>query len=219
MLLFFGGTFDPPHRGHLLCAQAAAAELGADRVQWVPTATPPHRGNSSLTAAEDRARMVELAIGQRSGWSVNRLELERAADGRPSYTWDSLEQMRRQIGPDEPICLLLGADQFGALSNWHRAADIPSLAHLAVLPRPGSPMVAAAHLQGCRVVQSATELHECSHGLLFVLTTSPRLDIAASDIRTSLADGQSPGDLSPAVLDYIRRRGLYGWTENVSDSD
>lgn len=204
----FGGTFDPVHLGHLRPALEVAEALAVSELRMMPARIPPHRGDPGASA-DDRVAMLERALAGQDRLVMDRRELER--DG-PSYTVDTLASLREEF-PDRPLALVVGEDAFAGFSQWHRWQDIPGLAHLVVMTRPGAPRVLDAALEDlcarCRVDEAAT-LHGAPAGGLLALPVTP-LDIAASRIRALLAAGRDPRWLLPGpVLDYIRERGLYG---------
>ncbi|WP_157722848.1 nicotinate-nucleotide adenylyltransferase, partial [Stenotrophomonas pictorum] len=138
--LLYGGTFDPVHNGHLAIARCARDEL-ASPVRLMPAADPPHRAPPGADAAQ-RAAMLELAIAGEPGLSVDLRELVRAKEhpGVPSWTVDTLRQLRAQIGASQPVALLIGADSLLGLPEWHEWERLLELAHLVVADRPGSPL-------------------------------------------------------------------------------
>ncbi|MFT4249465.1 MAG: nicotinate-nucleotide adenylyltransferase, partial [Pseudomonas sp.] len=140
--LYYGGTFDPVHDGHLAIARAARDELGV-AVSLIPAADPPHRAPPGADAAQ-RTRMLELALVGETGLVLDRRELERAAHSdQPSYTIDTLAGLRDELGADVPIAWLLGADSLLSLERWHRWRELSGLAHLVVAERPGAALDAA----------------------------------------------------------------------------
>ncbi|UUF00245.1 nicotinate-nucleotide adenylyltransferase [Xanthomonas hortorum] len=212
--LYYGGTFDPIHLGHLAIARAARDELGA-RVHLVPAADPPHRTAPGATAAQ-RARMLELALADTPGLVLDTRELRRASQGgAPSYTVDTLRELRDELGPATPIAWLLGADAFVGLSNWHRWEALFELAHFVVAERPGVPLDLADMPQLAQAVQgrwaaSASELGAAPAGRLWRLHQSLRGE-SASAVRSRIATG---GDwqvlVPPSVAAFIARECLYG---------
>jgi nicotinate-nucleotide adenylyltransferase len=210
--LLLGGTFDPVHEGHLALARTAADAFGAV-VRLLPSAVPPHRATPHATA-EQRAAMLRLATAGDPRLAVDTRELARAGS---SYTVDTLEALRLELGPGAPIGLLLGADAFLGLSAWHRWQRIPELAHLVVVTRPGSRLDALpdaldralrAHWTGHR-----DRLREQPAGLVHQLEMEPH-PASATAIRRALATG-TPGvpGLPPSVLAYIAEQGLYGTSD------
>ena len=205
MIGILGGTFDPIHYGHLRPAQEASQKLGLSELRLLPTGQPPHRPPPQANA-QQRLAMVELAIRDLPGLRVDDRELHRAG---PSYTVHTLESLRAEF-PTTPLCLLIGADQFGSFESWHRWQDIPDLAHIVVLSRPGitsSPLPRWARARESKDYQS---LHEALAGRLVFLPVSPQ-DISATLIRTAIARGEPVAGLLPeTVLEYIQVNRIYG---------
>jgi nicotinate-nucleotide adenylyltransferase len=178
----FGGEFDPPHLGHLAVARVARDQLELDRLLVVPAGMPPHR-EASGTPGELRYRMAELAFEGEPRVEVSRMELDRAG---PSYTVDTL----RALSNDGELVLVVGADQAEDLMDgrWRASDEILRLAHLAVAPRGRS---LASY--GSDVTQ---------------LDMTP-VDLSSTGVRSEIAAGRGDGDVAPAVLELIRREGLY----------
>ena len=130
----FGGTFDPIHFGHLRLAEEMAAALGLSRVLFMPAGQPPHREVPHISAAH-RLEMVRRAIASNPFFAVDAREVQRA---QPSYTVESLTALRDELGPDQPMWLLLGADAFLGLAGWHHWQRLFGLANIAVVGRPGA---------------------------------------------------------------------------------
>lgn len=128
-----GGAFNPPHIGHLICAQEALVQLELDRVVFVPVGTAPHRELRPDPGADVRAELTELAIQGDDRFEVSRIELDREG---PSYTVDTLRALREE-SPDDELFLILGGDQAAALGRWHQPEEVLSLATLAVVERAG----------------------------------------------------------------------------------
>ncbi len=206
--VLYGGTFDPVHAGHLAVARAARDRLGAS-VRLVPAAVPPHRGPTAASAT-DRADLLALAIGDEPGLGVDTRELRR--DG-PSFTVDTLREVRSDMGPRAPLAWLVGADAFRGLAGWDRWQALFDLAHFVVAVRPGHdpddlPEELASACRG-RWTDEGAELSESPAGRLFRLELEPH-PAASSELRRRLAAGEDPGDwLPPAVAAEIARRGLY----------
>jgi len=214
LLLCYGGTFDPIHLGHLAIACAARDALGVP-VFFVPSADPPHRPPPGADAKQ-RARMIALAIAHVPGLRLDLRELQRATHSdAPSYTYDTLQELRRELGPQQPIAWLMGADSFIALPQWHRWQDLAELAHLVVAERPGSgleaalPPALAAWSEG-RWVRDASALSQRPAGGLWRLR-QPLREESASAVRAQIAAGGQWQKLLPApVADYIVTHRLYG---------
>lgn len=208
--VFYGGTFDPVHDGHLAVARAARDRLGCD-VLLMPAADPPHRAAPGADAAQ-RAHMLALAVAHEPRLGVDLRELQR--DGR-SYTVDTLRGMRAEFGEDAPIALLVGADSLLGLPGWHQWQALFALAHLVIADRPGSPLDGAlpAELDAAiagRWVDAPQALREAPGGCLFRLRQPPHPG-SATEIRHRIAAGGDwQGLLPAAVAGYIRQHGLYG---------
>nr|WP_228609087.1 nicotinate-nucleotide adenylyltransferase [Xanthomonas arboricola] len=212
--LYYGGTFDPVHLGHLAIACAARDELGA-LVHLVPAADPPHRPAPGATAAQ-RARMLELALADTPGLALDTRELQRASrDRAPSYTVDTLRALRAELGPTTPIAWLLGADAFMGLSSWHQWEDLFELAHFVIAARPGTPLDLADAPQLAAAVQGrwaarAGELGISPAGRLWSLQ-QPLRGESASAVRSRIAGGGDWQALLPtSVAAFIAHEGLYG---------
>jgi nicotinate-nucleotide adenylyltransferase len=202
-----GGTFDPVHFGHLRSALEVRDWLGLDELRLIPSARPPHRDRPGASA-EQRLEMVRLAVAGAQGLSVDDRELLRA---RPSYTVDTLESLRQEMGPAVGLYLILGWDAFCGLPSWYRWETLLELASLVVLQRPDYDLEAPEVLKDLMAARSVAGPagSQAPAGEILLLTQTP-LAISASLIRSLLAQGRSPRYLLPdAVLDYIEINGLY----------
>lgn len=200
-LAIFGGTFDPVHVGHLSVAWEASELLDAD-VHLMPTSVPPHRPPPAATALQ-RVAMLRAALQGQSRLMLDTRELKRSG---PSYTFDTLVELRAEVG-SRPLVLLLGADAFAGLPGWHRWQELFEVAHIGVLSRPGievaMPEALLRALDGRRV-QSAGALASQPAGKVFNLSVTP-LEISATHIRELLAAGRDPRYLLPEGLFDDRR--------------
>ncbi len=217
----FGGTFDPVHYGHLRLAQELGELLRLAEVRIIPAGTPPHRAAPQVTA-EQRLEMTRLAVAGNPLLAVDDREVRRSG---PGYTIDTLTELRRQLGPSRPLCLLLGADAFLELATWHRWHDLFGLAHLVIAHRPGFPPESwparmpepLAREYSARLLRQPFGVHLSPAGGI-VTQAIAALDISASMIRDSLTRGVSPRYLLPdPVLDYIGRNNLYV-TQEVNET-
>lgn len=208
--VFYGGTFDPVHDGHLAVARHARDALDAT-VRLMPAADPPHRDTPGASAVH-RARMLDLAVAGERGLAVDRRELQR--DGR-SYSIDTVRGIRDESGPDVPVALLIGADSLLDLPNWKDWQALFDVTHFIVAERPGStiddplPEPLQGFLAG-RWADSAASLHALPAGRVLRLR-QPLQPESATDVRRRIADGRPWGELvPPAVAAYIERHNLYG---------
>ena len=194
-IVFFGGTFDPPHEGHLALAEAVLSKGLADHVLFVPAWIPPHKIENGRSPFSDRLRMTELAVGERENMSVSGFEGER---GGVSYTVESLEILSA-ANPGNEYILLIGGDSLAQLHNWYRARDLAERFRILYCPRTGE-------------TPSRNELlkhwprHIAEKLLSGAVTDLPVSDLASTEIRKKFAEGEIPSGIPANVLDYIRRR-------------
>lgn len=191
----FGGTFDPPHFGHLALAAAARDELGLDKVLWVPAADPPHKQGRPITPAADRLAMVKAAIAGQTGFEVSRVDLDRPG---PHFTADMLALLARRY-PGAELVFVMGGDSLRDLPTWGRPQEIVARATLAVLRRPGD-----------RVDLPALEavLPGLTDKVVFI--DEPPMRHSGRAIRERAAAGQPlDGLVPPRVARLIAQRGLY----------
>ena len=193
-----GGTFDPIHRGHLAMARAASAARDLDRVLVVPAASPPHKSTVAATP-EERLEMVRLAT--RGEDRIEPCDIE-IARGGPSYTVDTLEELRRRH-PGAALSFIIGADSVGELPRWRDAPRILELAEILTVPRPG----ASARFTPELFPGVPPEILErCERNRLDVEPVA----VASRDIRRAVARGEPIDDVvPPAVAAYIRAHRLY----------
>jgi nicotinate-nucleotide adenylyltransferase len=213
--IHYGGTFDPVHLGHLAIARAARDQLQV-AVRLLPAADPPHRPAPGADANQ-RARMLELAIGDEPGLLLDRRELERAQrePALPSYTVDTLRELRAELGPRQPLAWLVGADSLLALPSWHEWESLFGLAHFVVADRPGSslerslPAPLAQALEG-RWAPHERDLLTNPAGRVLRLQ-APLRGESASAVRERIGSGGDWRALVPEpVADYIADHHLYG---------
>ncbi|HEV2485975.1 MAG TPA: nicotinate (nicotinamide) nucleotide adenylyltransferase [Terracidiphilus sp.] len=136
---FFGGSFDPPHLGHLAVARAARAALGLDTVLFAPVGAQPLKPVGSTASFDDRVAMTRLAIAGEPGFQISLADAPKPS-GVPNYTLETLQNLRKELPPECTLYCLMGADSFVGLQRWHRAAEIPFVAPLIVASRPGQPL-------------------------------------------------------------------------------
>lgn len=202
-----GGTFDPIHIGHLRGALEVAELLALDEVRLIPSARPPHRDAPQVTA-EQRLQLVRLAA---EGEPLLRVDDRELARTTPSWTIDTLESLRGELGVDDQLFLLLGWDAFCGLPSWQRWTELLQHCHVLVLQRPDADTEAPEALRDLLAARSVNEpaaLCGPAGQIAFVWQTP--LAVSATDIRRRLATGRSVRFLLPdAVLHYIDAHGLY----------
>jgi nicotinate-nucleotide adenylyltransferase len=180
----FGGTFDPPHIGHLVVAQDVVEALGLDRLLFVPAGVPPHKTDREISPPGIRLEMVLAMAAGNDRFGVSQVELSREG---PSYTVDTLTHYRKQ-NPDAEIFFVMGADQATALDTWQEPGRVVALATLVVMDRAGAGVPPG--------------------GFLSVPVT--RVDISATEIRKRVLDGRSIQYLVPeGVRQIIESNRLY----------
>lgn len=203
----FGGTFDPIHIGHLRLALELKQQLALSEMHLLPCYLPPHRATPGASAAQ-RVAMLELALQGCRELMLDTRELRR---DKPSYTVDTLTEVRAELGKDTSLSLCMGMDSFCTLDRWHEWQQLIRLAHIVVVERPGYsvPLVGPVAELVRRHGAGPQMLHSAAMGA--VVITAPRaLAISATDIRTQLRAGVSPQFLVPdAVLNYIEAEQLY----------
>lgn len=185
-----GGTFDPPHLGHIAIASAVRDALDLDEVLLVVANEPWQKvGRQSISPAADRLAMVQAAVDGHRGLRASSIEIDR---GGPSYTVDTLTELH-DAEPDRALFLILGADAADLLDTWVRPEELAALATLVIVDRPG---VAPG---------------DVPNGWSMVHVEGPGSEVSSSMVRDAIASGRAVEDLVPAaVLTQIRRRGLYG---------
>lgn len=197
----FGGTFDPPHLGHLILAMEACGQLNLDRLLWVVTPDPPHKKGQSISPVKLRLRLIKAAIGDDPFFEVSRIELERPA---PQYAVDTIGELREQF-PGSELIYLMGGDSLHDLYEWHQPKLLVSLADgIGVMRRPGD-------LVDMTVLEQ--QLPGISAKLAFV--DAPLLEISSRQIRERVKAGKPfRYYLPPAVYEQILALDLYRDSEN-----
>jgi len=186
----FGGTFDPPHLGHLALAECARDQLALERVLFVPAGTPPHKRRAGRSSAARRVAMTRIAVRGNRAFRVSLVEVRRRG---PSFTVDTLRELAQRF-PRSQWFLLLGADSLADFANWHRPREILELATLVVAARPGVPRRGGPR-RGVRWLENFA------------------VDISSSAIRARARAGRPVRYLVPdAVATYIARHRVYAGT-------
>ena len=204
----FGGTFDPVHIGHLRTAMELRDLLHLEEMRLVPCANPYHREATTATS-DQRLAMLRLAVADNPALTVDERELHREG---PSYTFDTLVEVREELGSDIPIMLCMGMDSLISLASWHNWESLVELAHIVAACRPGfelSAKGAVTELVKQRQVESIRLLHEQPCGGILIKTMT-LLPISATELREAVREGHSLKYLVPdSIAAYIREQGLY----------
>lgn len=208
----FGGTFDPIHLGHLRLATELAEAFKLDQVVFIPAGLPYHRGRDAHATAEQRLTMVKLAVQRDSRFDVDERELKRSG---PTYTYDTLAEIRAERGPEMPLVFLAGSDTFAGIEKWHRWQELFGLAHFAVAVRGGDEEW-QSHGPGAfpretwpYVTLDPREMRGAPAGKVMTFSMTP-LSISSTAIRNLVREGSSIRYLTPdPVAEYVRAHKLY----------
>jgi nicotinate-nucleotide adenylyltransferase len=194
-----GGSFDPPHLGHLHAARAALEAFGLDELLLVPAARPPHKPGRRLAEGHHRVALLELLAAGDPRLRVDARELDRPG---PSYTVQTLRELREEA-PGE-LYLVLGTDNLPGLPSWREVEAVLTLARPVVVQREEVPERVLEAVEGRLAPELVERLREG-------LVTLPPVEASSTGIRGALEGGEAPGEeLPPALRDYIREHGLYG---------
>lgn len=199
----FGGTFDPPHLGHLILASEAHFQLELTRLLWTLTPDPPHKQDQLITPVEHRLAMVNLAIEDNPSFELSRLDLDRPG---PHYTLDTMQILAKQ-NPDAEIVPIIGGDSLQDLPTWHRPKELVYAAHwIGVMRRPGEPT---------NLEELERELPGISSKVHYV--DAPLLEIASREVRSRIANGEPFRYYLPRpVYQYINEHKLYHQPQAVN---
>ena len=216
MIGLLGGTFNPIHFGHLRMAQELADILSFDEVRFIPSANPPHKPPPLVNAAH-RAAMVRLGIANNPTFTVDERELQRT---NVSYTIDTLQSLRDELGNEKSLVLLMGSDAFAKFNTWHRWEEIIQQCHITLVQRPLTsqyaenakkellPKILETFLHN-HYTENGEDLHEFPAGFITMQQVTA-LDISSTAIRHALQQKNSVRYLMPDnVIDYIHTHQLY----------
>jgi nicotinate-nucleotide adenylyltransferase len=209
----FGGAFDPVHFGHLRLAMELREAFGLGRVVFLPTGQPWQRGRATFASGADRVAMLELATAGEPAFAVDDREVRREG---PTYSIDTLEEVRAEVGPEQPLVFLIGTDAFAKIETWHRWESLFGLTHFAVAVRaddeawtsrgPG----AVPRELGPRMTTRLGDILKSPGGRIMTFAMTP-LAISSTAIRALVRSRSSIRYLTPdAVIGHIRSHCLYG---------
>ena len=192
----FGGTFDPPHLGHLILASEAHSQLALDRLLWILTPEPPHKQEQSITSISHRLAMVKLAIEGNPSFEISHVELDRPG---PHYTLDTIKLIAEQY-PAAEITPIIGGDSLRDMPKWHKPKELLQACHwVGVMRRPGGQE---------NIEALENDLPGISAKVHYV--DAPLLEIASREIRSRVKGGKPyQYYLHPAVYEYIKENHLY----------
>jgi len=203
----FGGTFDPIHIGHLRMALELKEQLGLDEMRLLPCHQPPHRDAPQVSSVQ-RVEMLRIALQYCPELQLDERELQR---DKPSYTYDTLLELRAELGSEVSLVLCMGEDAFAGLPNWYCWQELIRLAHIVVVARPGWAIPDSGEARDLlnKHEREPKSLDYASAGS--IVLQSPRLlPISATEIRQQIQAGKSAQFLVPeAVWNYINANQLY----------
>ena len=192
-----GGTFDPVHNGHLIVAEEVKTRLNLVEIIFVPAGQPWLKAERPISPAEHRLQMLRLAIADKPYFKLSSIEIERTG---PSYTVDTITELRGQLGSEDELFFILGWDSLAELPQWREPSRLIKMCYLVAVPRPGYP----------RPKLKALEVIIRGLSQRVMLMKKPEIDISASAIRDRVAQGLSIRHLVPGPVDrYIKQHGLY----------
>src|SRR5690606_5524909 len=181
-----GGTFDPPHFGHLIIANEVLQQLNLDEIQFLPNYKPPHKLKASSTTAEQRVEMLKIAIKNNQSFSIETIEIERKGT---SYTFDIMRELKRR-NPEVDYYFIIGADMVESLSKWYKIDDLSQMVQFVGVSRPGY-------------------LLKSEYPIITIEV--PLIEISSSSIRNKCEDGKSVQYFLPdKVIRYMKENHLYG---------
>ncbi|MEO8100966.1 MAG: nicotinate-nucleotide adenylyltransferase [Betaproteobacteria bacterium] len=210
-IALLGGSFDPVHFGHVGLARSAFAQLELQKLLLLPVGNPYQKGRLPFASATRRVDMLKLAFQDNSNIVVDDRELRR--DG-PTYTFDTLVELRAEYGEAASFVWLIGSDAFAGLDTWHRWRELFGLAHFAVIERAGHELCLARGAQELRKevekrLAGLLATHESPTGSVVILGMTPPA-VSSTDIRRKVACHETVRGLTPdAVCDYIEQHKLY----------
>ncbi len=193
----FGGTFNPPHKGHIYIAKKAIDGAGLDKVVFMPCLQPPHKSVAGDVSAEHRYEMTKLAIQNETRFEISDLEIK--SDG-PSYTAKTLEMLKKQY-PASRLCFVLGGDSLRDMEKWYHPERIFALAEIVALRRGG--------IQD-KVFDQSVELYRSKYGARITAVDISPVEVSSSQIRRLISEGKDVSHImDDDVLRYIRKNGIY----------
>ena len=200
-VIIFGGSFDPIHNGHIGVARYAIEHFNADELIFVPAKRSPHKHISPKATGEDRYNMIEIATAGDARLRVSDCELKRP---EPSFTIDTILELRGQHEAGTIFYMLIGADGLAELHRWYRVRELLEMCNISVMYRPGFDLGAIEKLEPFFGRENVYRLKEN-------VLPNPEMDVSSTEIRHRLAAGEDVGGLlPPGVVAYIHSRKLYG---------
>ncbi|MDD5134048.1 MAG: nicotinate (nicotinamide) nucleotide adenylyltransferase [Phycisphaerae bacterium] len=209
-IILFGGTFDPVHNGHIAVSLAAVEKIGASKVILIPARRSPHKHQKPLAMDNDRMAMLKLAVAGNALFEISPIELNR---GEPSYTIDTVRQLKQKFGKACEFYWLLGVDMLGDLPKWYKAEELLSECNFSVMNRGGFEKPDFSFMTGKLSPEAIDKLRKNQ-------IQTPLIDISSTEIRRRIVDGQDISEIvSAAVLSYIQKHKLYTLGHQLSGND
>lgn len=216
----FGGTFDPIHRGHLKVARAAAERFGLREVWFVPADIPPHKQRSPITSYFHRYSMIALAVADEPDFLPSLLEApepEAHMERRPSYTINTIRQVKTELRRGDRLFFLIGIDAFCDIDKWHKADELLRECDFVIAARPGYSLDEVVRWLPKELRPTRNKLRELGQddalrlrGVRLHLLRETHEDVSATQIRAAIRNGKALTEFVPeAVAEYIRKEGLY----------
>ncbi len=194
----FGGTFNPPHKGHMLIAQSALDEAELSKIIFVPCGNPPHKDDTDIADAKHRFNMVKLAISGNPFFDISDIEVRASS---PSYTAKLLESLEA-LYPDNTLCFIMGADSLFQMEEWYHPELIFKRAEIIVALRGG--------YDNSKITDTIRDYKQKYNARIRTLNM-PEIELSASSVRERLKKGENVQDmLSGSVVQYIEKNGIYG---------
>ena len=208
-----GGTFDPVHNAHLAIAEAVRQALALSGLLFVPAFLPPHKPTYAISPFAHRLAMLELAVADRPGFQVSRLEAEREG---PSFSIDTLKALRLWLGPEAELFFIIGMDAFAEIHTWKAYRELLDYASFVVIGRPdhcqqSCGQTVVADFPGYAFVEALGSWggESDQEGAIYPLAVPP-MEVSSTAIRQAVREGKSIQGLVPeAVVQYIEAHGLY----------
>jgi nicotinate-nucleotide adenylyltransferase len=199
-IILFGGSFDPIHNAHIQVAHAAANEIGAQRVIFIPARRSPHKKNIPSADQSQRLEMISLAVESYDEFEVSDCEFQRK---EPSYTIDTVMHFKNLFGPQANLYWRVGADTVSELGNWYKISDLIDSCYLSFMPRPGGDRLDFSGLDEIIGIERRKKLEK------YTLNT-PLIEISSTEIRQRIVElADLSMMLDPKIADYIVENGLY----------
>jgi len=212
----FGGTFNPIHIGHIKVSAEIKEAFKLDTIYIIPSATPPHKKSKGIADARDRLEMTRLAVSRLEGYNVSDIELKRSG---PSYTVDTINQLKKTLSADASLYLILGTDAFLEIDTWMSYKELFNMLPFIVMSRPKKSSIVTLEQLDSYILNNVSKSYafqrqknrfvDNRYRPIYIFNVAP-YDISSTDIREKIRKRKPIGDMVPEkVENYIRKKGLY----------